>query len=497
MQQQMDRSDSNHGASTRTHPHHKRKSVPVKRETATVKENLGVNNHQDASQHGIENTHGAVNPTTVDADDNTAPLSSNSKLKKRTLDHISPSASASAPTPTRNNKSSKMRRPSQQNQQSTTPVSTALSTRHNLLIHDFFKAAVKKKSTNSRIRNTDSSSKNNVATGSKGIQATIQQSPRSSAPLESKSTPIAISSTTSYVVAASTSSKPITAKNAAALEELQQRYHELERQYQDKEAQLQAVSNNRTILHSALQSALTKRETELKRCQAEHALALSRRERVLEDLVRNDAAQQATDLRDKLAMEAARLGKIVYTRAGMRTVEVWEDGYASKQLQERRKKLRKVTAILEKRQEAALAAAERIDQQSRDGDAVKDETSSSTTELIGGVHVRTPLEAREAVASVKNHLRNMLRQQDELEKEEKALNDEKVAHIRALKRVACEDSSRFKTRPKVSIFLLDCCTIPMTITHIVTLARCSCTTATFSRLCLARADFPKCGVPMI
>jgi hypothetical protein len=44
----------------------------------------------------------------------------------------------------------------------------------------------------------------------------------------------------------------------------------------------------------------------------------------------------------------------------------------------------------------------------------------------------------------------------ELAEEEMALNDEKGAHIRALKRVASEDASRFRTRPKVCYIYMSC-----------------------------------------
>jgi tousled-like kinase len=71
------------------------------------------------------------------------------------------------------------------------------------------------------------------------------------------------------------------------------------------------------------------------------------------------------------------------------------------------------------------------------------------TDLVGGIHVRTPLEAMEAFESVRFHLSNVRRQEKELVLEDQTLNDEKCAHIRALKRVASEDSSRFRSRPKL------------------------------------------------
>ena len=61
----------------------------------------------------------------------------------------------------------------------------------------------------------------------------------------------------------------------------------------------------------------------------------------------------------------------------------------------------------------------------------------------------TPIEVANILASAELHLANLQRQQTDLEQQEKELQLEKTVHIRALKRVSSEDSSRFRNRPKV------------------------------------------------
>ena len=69
--------------------------------------------------------------------------------------------------------------------------------------------------------------------------------------------------------------------------------------------------------------------------------------------------------------------------------------------------------------------------------------------VVEGITLLSKLDAVEALESVRFHLDTVQRKLKDLEEEEQRLQDEKVAHIRALKRLASEDGSRFRTRPKV------------------------------------------------
>jgi tousled-like kinase len=218
------------------------------------------------------------------------------------------------------------------------------------------------------------------------------------------------------------------------LDQIRSKYKELEQLVKDKDEQLKAVSNNQTILHTSLRAALSQKEKQLeklKNAKEEHAALASN---VIEKLIRSDNAREMNELRHKLASDGARLGRVVYTRTGMRVHENWEDGSASILLQKRRADLRAKRAVLERRQEAARRASE---ERLQEGDKENDPANA--------------LEVMEQIESVRLHLDSVRRQEAELAEEEQALFDEKAAHIRSLKLVASEDASRFRSRPKVSV----------------------------------------------
>jgi hypothetical protein len=205
----------------------------------------------------------------------------------------------------------------------------------------------------------------------------------------------------------------------------------------------------------------------------------------MEDLLRWKSAQQAKELRERLATDGARLGRIVYARAGMRAVESWEEGFATKDLEAHKAKLKTKRVALEGRSHQLEA--------DKENDAVH----------------KSVLEQVEATLAVRMHLENLKKMERELAEEEMALNDEKGAHIRALKRVASEDASRFRSRPKVCAVWIPSrdysrkymSTLSYS-SHIITLLLAllllslyfSFTTATFCIVSWERAAFPKFGV---
>ena len=238
--------------------------------------------------------------------------------------------------------------------------------------------------------------------------------------------------------------------HSTELELLKRKYDELKQECQDKDEQLKAVSNNRTILHTALQAALRQREQELDTLQQSTDEKNSKYRHALEELIRTDACQEARELREKLAADGARLGRIMSIPSVAQkgpprmlmhhrtTIESWEDGYATKELQQKMKELQTKKVVLEARQVEAVLAEEKHFSTMKNSLPASDSTSLST------------LEIREAVESVRYHLFNVRQQERELALAEQALNDEKGAHVRALKRVASEDASRFRARPKLN-----------------------------------------------
>ena len=235
------------------------------------------------------------------------------------------------------------------------------------------------------------------------------------------------------------------------LDRLERRVRELEQACADKDEQLKAVADNRTILHTALQSALAQRTQELKDVQATHRAWQATSQASLESLVRDRAAQEAKLTRERLAADGARLGRITYARAGMRIVETWEEGFASTQLAARRQALKERNALLQERYEKANEIAQKLTEQNNDENGAVDKNEGWKEEkwTVGGVVVRTQLDALEAKESARFHLQTVQLEEKKLVAEEASLNEEKGAHVRALKRVASEDASRFKSRPKL------------------------------------------------
>lgn len=222
----------------------------------------------------------------------------------------------------------------------------------------------------------------------------------------------------------------------------------LEKACLDKEEQLKAVSNNRTMVHHALQTALSQRDDEIRSIRARADARQVASQAALEELIRSEATRAARELREKLAADGARLGRMVHTRAGMRTVETWEDGHASKQLDETKLLLQDKFRKMERRRIAAESAARKF---------LEEKENELASDEVDGLVVRSKLEAMEAIESVRLHLSNLRQEEKELLQTEKRLNEEKAVHIRALKRVASEDYSRFRDRPKVSRKVLSSC----------------------------------------
>jgi hypothetical protein len=268
------------------------------------------------------------------------------------------------------------------------------------------------------------------------------------------------------------------------LEKLRRQCQELEQTVRDKDQQLKAVSDNQTIMHTALQAGLRQRKKELDEANQSLEMLATTTSGVIERLVRAESAREAHELRDKLASDGARLGRIVYTRAGMRTVETWEDGHSSKALQKRRADLKAKRQALEKRQEAVLQAVQRF------------EKEGGPVETFGGLMISDGLSAMEAKESIRMHLKTLAVLEAEFAEEERALNDAKAKHIREWKRAQSEDSSHFRSRPKVSLPLLASFFVVATCLSNAPYFHFSYTTVTFYSRFWEKVDSQKFGVPM-
>ena len=238
------------------------------------------------------------------------------------------------------------------------------------------------------------------------------------------------------------------------MERLRERCDELAKQCIDKEEQLKAVSNNRTIMHSSLKTELLRKEKEIAEMKDSFLLKSSQSRKAIEDMLRENAAKEFKESRQKLASDGARLGRLTYSRAGLRTVETWEHGYAMNALKAEKSNLIRKKKILEMRQKELKKKA-----------SSKEKTLSNANVRTGSpsdvnafpVENMDELDRISTEESLKMHLSNIKRKESKILSEESMLEREKIAHIRDLKRVANEDASRFKSHPKVFTFICFCC----------------------------------------
>jgi hypothetical protein len=196
---------------------------------------------------------------------------------------------------------------------------------------------------------------------------------------------------------------------------------------QDKMDQLNAVANNQTIVHAHLRAQVSQCEKTLASLQDELKLRNTQTTDVIEILIRKQCTREVAELRQQLASDGARLGRLVFSRVGMHSVESWEDGFISKNLKKRKDELRRKKDALLKQQQQSEQAME--------------EENSALLEVS---------EKDILNESILMQIKEIQRQEVILEKEEESVYLEKASHIKALKRLACEDASRFSSRPKVS-----------------------------------------------
>jgi DNA repair exonuclease SbcCD ATPase subunit len=140
-------------------------------------------------------------------------------------------------------------------------------------------------------------------------------------------------------------------------------------------------------------------------------------------------------------------------------MESWESGEAMLALKRQREELKVKRDILEQRQKDAKRVLKRVikEQQQQTISSVDSmpppapvlSPSNGEPVVVGGLLVQDELDAMEAEESVRMHLNTIKQQEIKLSEEEKTLNAETMAHIRSLKRLANEDSSRFQKVPKV------------------------------------------------
>jgi hypothetical protein len=197
----------------------------------------------------------------------------------------------------------------------------------------------------------------------------------------------------------------------------------LNQSLEEKTSQLKAVANNQTIIHAQLKNTLQKREEEIKQLEAGLMKKNELIKSALEVFIRKESAREQAELRQKIASDGARLGKWVYNWVGMRKETVWEDGSAMRLCQKKRQAIESKRKHLMKRLETGYDGLD-------------------STDLM---------EKESFEQSIRIHLEELDREQEQIKQEEDNLRLEKNAHRQALTQISNEDYSTFKSRPKVRI----------------------------------------------
>jgi hypothetical protein len=145
-------------------------------------------------------------------------------------------------------------------------------------------------------------------------------------------------------------------------------------------------------------------------------------------------------------------------------IETWEDGHAPLALRMRRNELRSRREGLEREWQEIRKVMDNADdstslslpsssitnnvQIGEDDDGGNESSNSQTNDEMRVLNDN--LDRMEVMETIRMHLDELRKKEMELDAEERALNIEKRAHVRALKLVSNEDTSKFRTRRKVS-----------------------------------------------
>lgn len=158
-----------------------------------------------------------------------------------------------------------------------------------------------------------------------------------------------------------------------------------------------------------------------------HERANEARARGVHQLAVKLAALERKQMRMQIAEEGLRLGTIGVQRVGSVLQEVWEDGRAFHELDERLNRLAESKKLAEEKRKQVKKKLP------PPGSAQMDTAAHAEYVLSEEVH-----KARMAI---------IRKEEESIKTEREALEREKAAHIRALKRVRDEDGSRFNKHP--------------------------------------------------
>jgi tousled-like kinase len=170
----------------------------------------------------------------------------------------------------------------------------------------------------------------------------------------------------------------------------------------------------------------------------------------LEDVHRRMAIQEARRKRDRLAQDNVRLGKIQTVRVSATSVgDVWEEGYALKELDVRTAEVSERREELEKRRNRLKAVKRKyMAKQSAGNDVHNNHMENNvyydaTTVSDIPADSITDLEIIGEESALRTHMDQLKKDENALLEARHLLEAEKTAHQKELKRCKSEDRSRF------------------------------------------------------
>ena len=194
-------------------------------------------------------------------------------------------------------------------------------------------------------------------------------------------------------------------------------------------------------LDSEMKSALDRiRKSEERNCNLTKSL---------EEVYRRMAFEEARRKRDRLALDNVRLGKIQTVRTSATSLgDVWEEGYALKELTSRATEVSIRREELEKRRNRLKAVKRKFAlKQSSQNDANNLENNASLDSSVGGDGFvndsSIELEIITEESALRTHMDQLRRDESALAEARHLLDAEKAAHQKEVKRCQSEDHSRF------------------------------------------------------
>ena len=171
----------------------------------------------------------------------------------------------------------------------------------------------------------------------------------------------------------------------------------------------------------------------------------SKLKKSLEEVYRSRARQEMRRKRDRLASDSVRIGKLVTQRTGPTSVaDIWEEGWALKDISRRSAGLITRKEELEKRRKK-LATEKRkrkgVNSSNNGGGAGDQDDNGPSDQSASAERMELDILAEES--AIKYHSEELKRDSEALAEEKKFLETEKAAHMKEMRRCLSEDRSRF------------------------------------------------------